>query len=112
MNTLPAFEEYGSKRGGRNVAPALQILQLANYQRLERRCCWKQSSQYTGLSPRGKNGTLASSRRYSHRRRRSYRDRYNRRRRRRSCPDRRSRRCFGHRPACAPAGRMDNAWAH
>src|SRR6266542_3116588 len=60
MNTLPAFEEYGSKRGGRNVAPALQILQLANYQRLERRCCWKQSSQYTGLSPRGRNGTLAS----------------------------------------------------
>jgi hypothetical protein len=33
------------------------------YQRLEdesRRCCWKQSEQYTGLSPRGWKGTLAS----------------------------------------------------
>ena len=34
----------------------------AAYQRLlERlddwRCCWKQSEQYTGLSPRGTNGT-------------------------------------------------------
>jgi hypothetical protein len=33
------------------------------YQRLlalARRCCWKQSEQYTGLSPRGTKGTWAS----------------------------------------------------
>src|SRR5262249_48870936 len=31
------------------------------YQRLlARRCCWKQSEQYTGLSPRGTKGTCAS----------------------------------------------------
>ena len=43
--------------------PPYFILAGRAYQRLlelERRCCWKQSEQYTGLSPRGTKGTWAS----------------------------------------------------
>jgi hypothetical protein len=41
-------------------APTLRAVELPTYQLDERRCGWKQSEQYTGLSPRGWNGTRAS----------------------------------------------------
>jgi hypothetical protein len=58
-------EKPASKNGLFAVnRPFLPILRIAYQRLLERlddwRCCWKQSEQYTGLSPRGTNGTRAS----------------------------------------------------
>ena len=57
----PSARYEHAERPAHRARAALIRLRLPDYQRLlERRCCWKQSEQYTGLSPRGTNGTWAS----------------------------------------------------